>query len=326
MSQETEIPFADRVLQGFEPEPPREHWLVTSLMKWADNDGKTPRRLYYPRTTSTDDEFREFEMQKTHYYFTNLKSGGVDLSILEGKDVLDVGCGSGGKPLAVTQQVKPKSMHGFDLPTVFDPEAAERFARSKGITNCTFSKGYAEEMSFADNSFDAVISDDVIEHVKDPEKVFQEIYRVLRPGGIAILKFPSYKMLTAHHYDAQINVPGMQYLLPYKTWAAGFNYLSQFPKYSFLGGRFPRAISTRYHSNITPFLNGIDLKGVKRGLAKTRFEIVQFTTLPYFINLARPSTTLLRRTALFVYNKVMPLLGIKEMLSTTLIMVLRKPN
>ena len=47
-----------------------------------------------------------------------------------------------------------------------------------------------EALNYADNSFDFVITEDVFEHVRHPEKGFREIYRVLRPGGNHIFTIP----------------------------------------------------------------------------------------------------------------------------------------
>lgn len=49
----------------------------------------------------------------------------------------------------------------------------------------------ALELSYPDQSFDLIVSCEVIEHVGRPEKMVQEMARVLRPGGIAIMTFPS---------------------------------------------------------------------------------------------------------------------------------------
>ena len=47
-----------------------------------------------------------------------------------------------------------------------------------------------ENLTFSDNSFDLFITQDVLEHIYDPEKAFREIARVLRPGGAHIFTVP----------------------------------------------------------------------------------------------------------------------------------------
>jgi SAM-dependent methyltransferase len=47
-----------------------------------------------------------------------------------------------------------------------------------------------QDLSFPDETFDLVITQDVLEHVDRPEKVFSEIYRVLKPGGYHIFTIP----------------------------------------------------------------------------------------------------------------------------------------
>jgi len=44
---------------------------------------------------------------------------------------------------------------------------------------------------FDDGSFDVVFADNVLEHVPDPDRAFQEIRRVLRPGGVFLAKTPN---------------------------------------------------------------------------------------------------------------------------------------
>ncbi|MGY0392961.1 class I SAM-dependent methyltransferase [Bizionia sp. KMM 8389] len=47
-----------------------------------------------------------------------------------------------------------------------------------------------EQQTFKDASFDLVVTSDVMEHIYDPEKAFQEIYRTLKPGGAHIFSVP----------------------------------------------------------------------------------------------------------------------------------------
>lgn len=47
-----------------------------------------------------------------------------------------------------------------------------------------------EALTFPDRSFDLVITQDVMEHIPDPDRAFQEIARVLKPGGAHIFTVP----------------------------------------------------------------------------------------------------------------------------------------
>ncbi len=49
-----------------------------------------------------------------------------------------------------------------------------------------------ENLSFENDSFDLVISEDVFEHLKDYEKGFREVYRVLKKGGVHVFSIPFY--------------------------------------------------------------------------------------------------------------------------------------
>ena len=58
---------------------------------------------------------------------------------------------------------------------------------------------------YADNTFDIVFSNCVIEHITDARQFFGEVYRVLKPGGIFLAKTPN-----RHHY-----VPWLARLTPH---------------------------------------------------------------------------------------------------------------
>lgn len=62
---------------------------------------------------------------------------------------------------------------------------------NKETQNLDYKIDNALQLSFGDNSFDLLISIEVIEHVGKPEVMMREIARVLKPDGIAIITFPS---------------------------------------------------------------------------------------------------------------------------------------
>lgn len=59
--------------------------------------------------------------------------------------------------------------------------------------------------SFSDESFDLVISSDVLEHVPDPWKAFCEIYRILKPGGRHVFTIPFYQDRASGERRAYLN-------------------------------------------------------------------------------------------------------------------------
>lgn len=60
--------------------------------------------------------------------------------------------------------------------------ASREIAREMGV-DLEIVEGVAEDLPFEDASFDLVVAVSVLEHVKNPERVFAEAARVLRPGG-----------------------------------------------------------------------------------------------------------------------------------------------
>jgi SAM-dependent methyltransferase len=71
-----------------------------------------------------------------------------------------------------------------------------------------------EGLTFADNTFDIFITQDVLEHVFRPELAMREIMRVLRPGGAHVFTVPKHKGLLEHVQRARMGVDGsIEYLV-----------------------------------------------------------------------------------------------------------------
>lgn len=96
--------------------------------------------------------------------------------------ILDVGFGDGWPSLLIAPEVG--EVIGIDIAEQRVRKAKENQAR-RGIKNVQFLQMSSEEMEFADNTFDGVFSCSCIEQT-DSFATVQEIYRVLKPGGIAI--------------------------------------------------------------------------------------------------------------------------------------------
>ncbi|MFH8093007.1 MAG: class I SAM-dependent methyltransferase [Candidatus Aenigmatarchaeota archaeon] len=109
--------------------------------------------------------------------------------------VLDVGCGSGRFIRLLSSLVK--EIHGIDI-----SEEALKIAKNMKIKNASLKKGSALKIPYGNNFFDKVICIDVIEHIRDDEKVLKEIKRVLKKGGEGIIYFPKgFDPIHYHSYD-----------------------------------------------------------------------------------------------------------------------------
>jgi len=112
--------------------------------------------------------------------------------LLEGCTVLDLGCGTGRDAYIASRLVGPEGrVIGVDMtPEQLEvalrhvDEQTRRFGYEK--PNVSFRHGYIEDLAavdVADDSVDVVISNCVINLSPDKERVFSEIFRVLKPGG-----------------------------------------------------------------------------------------------------------------------------------------------
>ena len=104
--------------------------------------------------------------------------------IKKGGWVLDIGSGSGTDLLVASRLTGEKGkVFGVDITDAMI-EKARKAAKTNGFSNVKIVKADAEELPFRDNTFDVVISNGVINLIPDKQKVFSEIYRVLKPGGV----------------------------------------------------------------------------------------------------------------------------------------------
>jgi 2-polyprenyl-3-methyl-5-hydroxy-6-metoxy-1,4-benzoquinol methylase len=100
-----------------------------------------------------------------------------------GETVLDLGSGGGIDVLLSAKRVGPSGKaFGLDM-TDQMLALAEENKRKSGLTNVHFLKGEIEDIPLPDNSVDVVISNCVINLSGDKDRVLEEAFRVLKPGG-----------------------------------------------------------------------------------------------------------------------------------------------
>jgi len=101
----------------------------------------------------------------------------------EGETVLDLGSGGGIDVLLSARRVGPTGKaYGLDMTDEMLALAREN-QRKAGVANVEFLKGEIENIPLPDNSVDVIISNCVINLSGDKDRVLQEAFRVLKPGG-----------------------------------------------------------------------------------------------------------------------------------------------
>ena len=99
--------------------------------------------------------------------------------------ILDVGCGTGANLLMLSRYGEAE---GVDI-----SEDALAFCRERGLDHVK--QGAGEELPYEDGTFDLVTAFDVVEHMDDDLAGLKEMFRVLRPGGHALLFVPTFMFL-----------------------------------------------------------------------------------------------------------------------------------
>lgn len=110
------------------------------------------------------------------YYF--------DLAELQqGERVVDLGSGSGMDTFVAALEVGPKGqVVGIDM-TDEQLDKARQLRSDGGFSQVSYRKAYIEAVPYHDGSFDAVISNGVINLAPNKDQVFNEAHRLLRSGG-----------------------------------------------------------------------------------------------------------------------------------------------
>jgi SAM-dependent methyltransferase len=160
-----------------------------------------------------DERFRQrffgYDVESTARFFARFK-GRLDV---EGKSVLDVGCGRGAACVGAARRGAARVV-GVDLDIASqtreliagDPELAARIELVR-------SAGTLEELG--SETFDVVLSKDCFEHYADPECFVHVMGRLVRPGGSLAIGFgPLWKSPTGGHIEYMTRLPWAHLLFP----------------------------------------------------------------------------------------------------------------
>lgn len=117
--------------------------------------------------------------------------------LLKGSMVLDVGCGTGGYCIGASRE--GADVYGIDI----DSKAIEICRLKASVHKLPaerFTVSASENLPFADNAFDFVYCNSVLEHVQDVKKTVSEMIRVVKKEGMIFIKIPDYRSFHEGHY------------------------------------------------------------------------------------------------------------------------------
>jgi SAM-dependent methyltransferase len=98
--------------------------------------------------------------------------------------LIDVACGPGVVSAALAPNAA--SVVAFDATEQMLEKAKARCAKA-GLSNVAFKHGDAENLPFADGEFDGAVTRAAVHHFADPRRAISEMFRVLRPRGVAVI-------------------------------------------------------------------------------------------------------------------------------------------
>src|SRR5581483_6067845 len=105
--------------------------------------------------------------------------------LAKGKVVLDIACGTGYGTKLLAQSAK--KAYGVDI----DPNAVKYAKENYSAKNTEYLVGDGESIPLDDGSVDLLVTFETIEHVRNYRKFLDEIIRVLKPDGLAIVSTPN---------------------------------------------------------------------------------------------------------------------------------------
>ena len=141
--------------------------------------------------------------ESTARYFDRAIKDLADFKAPSTIKILDFGCGSGNLSLCLSKL--GYDVYGCDVYSTCAKAPEYNIEKLRVIEK----KPY--KFPFEDNDFDIVISTSVLEHAQNTEEIFQEIKRVLKPGGYAMHMYPSKWYLPT---EPHINVPLVNFFWP----------------------------------------------------------------------------------------------------------------
>ena len=205
---------------GLLPDGPVARWLCRRLAesRWlASRFRRNPMSAEVTHDWTTPEDLYRF-IDVCHEQRPNTLQLFADEVSVDGKRVLDVGCGDAG--LACRYVAAGASwVVGMDRNYEEWPlENARGYVRHKGLQDRVFlALADGAVLPFKTGAFDLVVLNDVLDHIIDTADALDECYRVLKPGGQACITFIPWYHPGGFHLMDYIPIPYANLLFSERT-------------------------------------------------------------------------------------------------------------
>ena len=240
------------------------------------------RRLLPPPAKRTID-YQAYEDWRTAS-LSRSWDGFSDSSVF-GKDVLDFGCGDGPLSFFLATTKHPRRIIGVDInqPSIERARAHLSHVAIPPGVDIEFRLGSTDGLPVPDQSIDTLVAFDCLEPVMSPLPIFQDWYRVLRPGGRCLIEWFPYKGPWGPHMESLIPIPWAHVFFGQNAMLRAAESIYDLPEFiprhwdqDESGGKKPNKWRAWSNFSEQGYINELDLSGFRKFIQESGLEITRF--------------------------------------------------
>jgi len=243
---------------------------------------------------------------------------------LRGKNLLVIGTGVGGK-LPFYYEAGARAVIGIDI-TPQNVSVSQQLIRDVYQSTppgkiFSFSITDAARLPFPHDSFDAIISINVFEHIFRIQEAITETYRILKPGGAFYLHVPPYYGPWGPHLENWIHFPWPHLLFSDKTL---LQVAAREDRYVQLNDRFFYATKVDWEAEQIPNVNKASLRRIQKLISQAGFVVTQLRLLPVGYEILQTNSNSIKNIIFRLLSLACHIPILQEAIVTKMVYVLTK--